>query len=144
MGGTSNNSKEKVPQPANPNEVSRVKDVLDRNYVGESVVSPSNSQAAIENEASSLYAKNKYMSALALTTLGNPNYAPGLIQMENIGRRYSKKYRMFTVQHKLNASGYVCSWSGMSHYDTDAGVDSDDAAKQNSPFTYTKLVDKNA
>lgn len=144
VGGASKNTKDKVPQPSNPNETSKVKEVYDRNYVGESVVTPSNSPDAIQNEADSLYAKNKYMSALALTTLGNPNYAPGLIQMENIGRRYSKKYRMFTVQHKLNASGYVCSWSGMSHYDTDAGVDSDDAAKQNSPFTYTKLVDKKA
>lgn len=140
QGGAQKQATDKVPQPANPNQVKQVKDNLDRNYVGQSVTSPSNDPAAVQNEAESLYAKSRYMSALNLTTLGHPDYKPGLIQMENIGRRYSKKYRMFTVQHKLNNSGYQCTWSGMSHYDTDAGVNADDAARSNQESAILQIV----
>lgn len=132
---------DKIAQPADPADVVRMTNILHRNYVGQSVTTPANTPEAVQNEAESLYAKNKYMTSLALTTLGHPEYKPGLIQMRNIGRRYSKKYRMFTVQHKLGNSGYICSWSGMSHYDTDAGVNADDAAKENSNTT-VQLVKK--
>lgn len=122
---------DKVKPPSDPNDVNRVDYVLDRKYTGQSVVTPSKEPEAVQNEAESLHAKNKYNTAINLTTVGHPDYKPGLILMQNIGRRYSKKYRMFTVQHKLGNSGYTCSWSGMSHYDTDAGVNADEAAKNN-------------
>ncbi len=139
--GKAEKSTDKIPVPANPADVSRTKDTLDRNYVGQSVTTPAKTEDAVTNEAESLYSKNKYNTSIALTTLGHPNYRPGLILMQNIGRRYSKKYSMFTVQHKLGSSGYQCSWSGLSHYDTDAGVNADDAAKQNQPTERLKLVD---
>ncbi len=136
-------SPDKIANPGNPADKARMVNVLERNYVGQSITTPAKTTEAVQNEAESLHAKHKYNTSLALTTVGHPDYKPGLITMQNIGRRYSKKYRMFTVQHKLSNSGYVCSWSGMSHYDTDAGVNADDAAKLNSPATTLMLVNKN-
>lgn len=138
---TKDNTTDKVANPSSPAAKSKMANTLQRNYVGQSITTPAKTSDAVQNEAESLYAKNKYMTSLALTTIGHPYYRPGLIQMDNIGRRYSKKYRMFTVQHKLSNSGYLCSWSGMSHYDTDAGVNADDAAKENTN-TSLQLVNK--
>lgn len=130
----------KVLAPYNPEDKKRVKDTLNRNLVTQNEATPSKAPNAVTNHASSLYHKNKYNSTLSLTTLGDPDYKPSLIQLDNIGVRYSKQYRMFTVQHKLGNSGYTCTWSGLSHYAAEGGVASDDGANDNNDSTFVKFV----
>lgn len=122
---------DKVLSPFNPADKARIKEGLDRNLVRNNETTPAKGSDAVSNHATALYNKNKYNSTISLTTIGNPDYKPSLIQMENIGLRYSKKYRMFTVQHKLGNAGYTCTWSGLSHYAVEGGVDADEAAKDN-------------
>jgi hypothetical protein len=142
LNGKQTKSPDKVISPYNPADKSRVKDNLDRNLVNSNETTPAKGANAVSYHASALYNKAKYNSTIGLTTLGDPDYKPGLIQMENIGLRYSKKYRMFTVQHKLGNSGYTCTWSGLSHYAAEGGVDADEAAKDNEMFT-TRLARPN-
>jgi hypothetical protein len=125
------NDVDKVERPLNPEDNDRVKKSIERNYVGYSETVPAKTDDAIDNHVTSLNDKTKYNSSISLTTLGDPSYRPGLVQVNNIGVRFSKKYRMFSVQHKLNNSGYLCTWSGMSHFAAEGGVNADDAAKAN-------------
>lgn len=138
---TTTKTADKIVTPANPKDQKRVKDNLNRNYVEIDETTPAKTADAIANHSDTLYSKAKYNSTLALTTIGDPDYKPGMILMNGIGLRYSKKYRMFTVQHKLGNSGYTCSWSGMSHYDGEGGVNPADASKENKTLADAQLVD---
>lgn len=45
---------------------------------------------------------------LEFTCLGYPQFHPGVMDFRNLGVRYSGKYRVLTVTHTIDSSGYTC------------------------------------
>jgi hypothetical protein len=137
------NESPKVPAARDPKAIERINQAIPGLIsVGSSVTHPSNERQALEQHSSSMYDKNKFVSMITVTHLGNPNYRPGLAKINNIGLRYSTYYRMFTVQHTLNNSGYICTFNGKSQFiGGDSGVDAGEAAKGDK-FTVVKLIEK--
>lgn len=126
------NTSPKVPAPLSSNVRSRVEEILGATALGKGETHPSKSESAIDNHNSNLYESNKYISVISLVVIGDPTYKPGLYKVNNIGLRYSTFYRMFTVQHTLNASGYICTFNGKSQFiGGEAGVDAGNSAKEN-------------
>jgi hypothetical protein len=134
----------KVPASKNANLDDRLAAILQgAKATGVSETYPSNNPQALQQHNKSLYESRKFLSMITLVTTGNPNYKPGLAKMENIGLRYSTFYRMFTVQHTLNTSGYTCTFNGKSQFmGGDAGVDAGEEAKSNASEKI-QLVDTN-
>lgn len=137
------NEAPKVPSPQDKNTANRLNQTLPGLLnVGVGVTHPSKVPEALDQSSKSMYDRAKFLSTITVTTLGNPAYRPGLAKLNNIGLRYSTYYRMFTVQHTLNNSGYICTFNGKSQFLAEGGTDAGEAAKENLTET-VRLVEKN-
>lgn len=54
---------------------------------------------------------------LDMQTLGYTRFTPGVINIQGIGTRYSGRYRLITVTHSLDSSGYHCKIQGTTYTD---------------------------
>lgn len=137
------NEAPKVPAPVSRNDAERLsREIPGVTNVGRGVTHPSREPDALGQTSKSMYDAAKFLSTITVTALGDPAYRPGLAKLNNIGLRYSTYYRMFTVQHTLNASGYVCTFNGKSQFLAEGGVDAGEASKDNG-FETVRLVEKN-
>jgi hypothetical protein len=126
------NETPKVPASKDSKILARINEAIPGLFsVGTGITHPSRSPDALEQSAKSTYDRTKFLSTITVTHLGNPNYRPGLAKLNNIGLRYSTYYRMFTVQHSLSNSGYICTFNGKSQFLAEGGTDAGEAAKEN-------------
>jgi hypothetical protein len=84
--------------------------------------SPATSQANIEDRSKVLTAKNAKMIHIDFNTIGYTKLIPGVMEIAGIGIRYSGKYRVISVTHSIDSSGYSCRCSGMSQMVASGGV----------------------
>ena len=66
---------------------------------------------------------------LEFTTLGYTKFTPGVIDIRNIGVRYSGKYRVITVTHTIDSTGYSTKGSAISFALRAGGVPNPEAQK---------------
>jgi hypothetical protein len=65
--------------------------------------------------------KNRLVS-LEMTTLGHTGIIPGVIQINGLGIRYSGKYRIMSVEHTIDASGYFTKCTAISFATSLGGI----------------------
>ncbi len=92
-------------------------------------VNPSNSRARQDGMSQAYTNKNARNIVLEFTTLGYTKFSPGVIEIRNIGVRYSGKYRLQTVTHTLDSSGYITKGTAVSFALAAGGVTIQEAPK---------------
>ena len=101
------------------------------NIVGSSQMNPAPvgtlSQEALANSMQDLL--DKRIINMDITTIGYTRFTPGVINVTNIGVRYSGRYRAMTVKHTLDNSGYTTQITANSLSIASGGV----APKVNAP-----------
>jgi len=69
---------------------------------------------------------------LEFSTIGIPQLSPGVIEMDNIGIRYSGLYYLLSVVHKISADdGYICTCVGESNSVATGGTSADGPSVRN-------------
>ena len=96
---------------------------------GKSVTAPDKDIAT--NQATKNSILQNFQNSISIETIGDPDYGPCSIRMNNIGARFSTQYRMLSVSHKLTNSGFTCSWAGISQLSGETGSTRDDATNEN-------------
>lgn len=89
--------------------------VMGGNYTGSLSVLPNQNPEYHQGRARTEADRASRLVAIDLTTLGYPKFTPGVFNISNIGQRYSGKYRILTVNHTIDSSGYVCRLTGNTH-----------------------------
>jgi hypothetical protein len=84
--------------------------------------SPNLSEKSRQDKAAVTAAKNAKMIALDFNTIGYTKLIPGVMEITGIGVRYSGKYRIISVTHTIDSSGYTCRCSGNSQMLAAGGV----------------------
>jgi len=111
--------------------------------VGVSETIPTTSKDAIKQFAYSNLEKRNYPNSISFSTIGDPDYEPALMQIDNIGARFSAPYRIYNVVHTLSGGGYTCSFAGETRQVGEGGFKPDERGKQNEDVITPILVDKN-
>ncbi len=78
--------------------------------------------------------------SLEFVSLGYPKYHPGVIEFRNLGVRYSGKYRLVSVTHTIDSSGYVTKGSAMSMAIATGGVQLNDTPKVKDPVHKSDVI----
>lgn len=105
-----------------PTAVNTSNNVLGGGHTGSVEVSPSKS-AERNNDTSQAVADEKSRTVkIDFTVVGHPKFSPGVMEITGIGVRYSGKYRVINVTHKLDSSGYITTCSGLSSFLASGGV----------------------
>lgn len=110
------------------------KKVLGVGYAGKSITGANAEHADMLARKNNMY--QNLQSSITMETVGDPNYKPDLIRVENIGARFSTNYRMVSVSHKLSTSGYTCSWSGLTDLSGESGTDVQEDVKNNETVSF--------
>ncbi len=76
---------------------------------------------------------------LNFNTMGVPQLTPGIIEIQNMGVRYSGKYEIISVTHTINSTGYNCACSAKAFTISSGGVALPEAKKDSD-----KVSDKEA
>lgn len=84
--------------------------------------SPNISEKNKQDKAAVTAAKNAKMIAIDFNTIGYTKLIPGVMEITGIGVRYSGKYRIISVTHTIDSSGYACRCSGNSQMLAAGGV----------------------
>jgi hypothetical protein len=66
--------------------------------------------------------KDAKMIQIDFSTIGYTRLIPGVMEITGIGVRYSGKYRIISVTHTIDSSGYACKCSGNSQMLAAGGV----------------------
>jgi len=131
------NGKLEQAMPSNPvyqgNPISAAvgvhKNIAGGSTTGTLDVNPSNSRSRQDAMSQAYANKNSRNIILEFTTLGYTKFSPGVIEIRNIGVRYSGKYRLQTVTHTLDSSGYVTKGTAVSFALAAGGVTINEAPK---------------
>lgn len=85
--------------------------------------------------ASSLSAigQNDKSIVLSFTMIGFPFITPGAVEFRNIGVRYSGKYRVLSVTHTIDNSGYIVTGKAIAYTLAKGGVTLIDTPKEQDP-----------
>lgn len=117
----------------NGNEIAAAKGVADKiangDVVGTVDVNASTSRKHLDDTSQVNAESSQRNIALEFVSLGYTKYHPGVIEFKNLGVRYSGKYRLITVTHSLDSSGYVCRGTALSYAVATGGVTLPDAIK---------------
>lgn len=115
------------------NEVGAAKGIVDTVLEGQSTgtldVNPTETRGNLDDTSKTRAKDQERKIALDFTTIGYPKFTPGVIDFRNIGVRYSGKYRLVTVTHTLDSSGYVTTGTGLSFAVKAGGVPNPEAQK---------------
>lgn len=123
--------------PINPvdnnNESKTVRSLVDTVMNGESTgtlsINPTNIKGNLDDTSAITADKQGRTIALEFTTLGYTKFTPGVIDIRNIGVRYSGKYRVIIVTHTIDASGYSIKGAATSFALKAGGVPNPEAKK---------------
>lgn len=100
---------------------------LGGNYTGYLTLTPNENLKYHEDRARVEADKAARLVQIDLITLGYPKFTPGVYNIGNIGLRYTGKYRILTVTHTIDSSGYVCRMNGSTHSLANGGTKIPDA-----------------
>lgn len=89
--------------------------LLGGNYTGNMAITPNQNPAYHDGIAKTQADKSNRIIAIDVTTIGYAKFTPGVYDISNIGVRYSGKYRILTVSHTIDTSGYICKLNGTTH-----------------------------
>lgn len=83
---------------------------------------------------------------LDFTTIGWTKLTPGIVEIGGIGLRYSGRYRIMSVTHTLDTSGYVTKCSATSQFLPGGGVKPSEAAgvQESDPKVEVRLLKEKA
>lgn len=104
-----------------------VNNVLGGEYTGVVENNPSDSKSTNSDTSSLRAADSAKLISLDFTTIGYTKLTPGVVELRGIGVRYSGKYRLITVTHTLDSTGYSTKCTGISHALAKGGVKVEDA-----------------
>jgi hypothetical protein len=117
----------------NGNEVFAAKQISEKVANGETTgtvdVNPSSNRKRLDDVSNVNAEASQRNIQLEFTSLGYTKFHPGVIEFGNLGVRYSGKYRLLTVTHTLDSSGYTCRGSATSSAVATGGVKLPDAIK---------------
>ncbi len=82
---------------------------------GTSVYTPSFEPNATKTALDPIVRKNEYATLINGTMIGHPYMCPCVVNIQNIGLRYSGRYRLLTVKHLIDANGYKIEFTGMTN-----------------------------
>lgn len=117
-----------VPDPTVDPAVKGVVDnLLGGNYTGNVTLTPNQNPKFHEGRARTEADKASRLVQIDLMTLGYAKFTPGVYNVNNIGLRYSGKYRILNVTHTIDSSGYICRMSGSTHSLASGGTKIPDA-----------------
>ena len=88
--------------------------VANGNTTGTVDLNPSNNRERLDTIAQHTASENARNIVLEFTSLGYTKFSPGVIDIRNIGVRYSGKYRLQTVTHTIDNSGYITKGTAVS------------------------------
>lgn len=132
---------EAVPDPAsNPNTVENAKKGKEKygTSTQKAEINPNASNSAYAKQGSikdAFCAKNRLIF-MEINCLGFTKiFPPMVIQVSNIGSRYSGQYKIEAVTHTIDESGYVCRITAKTHQTTGAGYQNPNATKGETPPT---------
>jgi len=119
--------------PNSTNPISSVTSITD-NIAGGDVTgtvehNPRTDEAGLDKTASVTANKQHNIIQLDFTTIGFTKMTPGVIELKGIGVRYSGKYRILTVTHTIDSSGYITKCTATSLALPRGGVKLDDTPK---------------
>lgn len=80
-------------------------------------------------------------ASLNFTTIGFTRLSPGLIKFSNLGERYNGYYKVKTVEHVIDSSGYTCKGFATSALGED-GEETDEGNKINGETEISKKLDE--
>jgi phage protein D len=109
-----------------PSAKNIVNNILGGEYTGTVTATPVESKSVNEDRAASAAANMAKLISIEFNTIGYTKLSPGVVEVRGIGVRYSGKYRLITVQHVIDNTGYVTKCVGVSH-SFGAGVKISDA-----------------
>lgn len=132
-----------VIDPYDPKERSDFVTALGVNPVGTSETLPTEDKKTIKQFGYTNLEKSNYPNSISFTTVGDPDYEPGLMQIDNIGVRFSAAYRVYNVVHSLSSGGYTCAFAGETRQVGEGGYKSDEVGKDEEETITPILVDKN-
>ena len=123
--------------PASPvdqgNVVAAVKSLVDNEmggkYTGTVDVNPSSTIKNKDDKAKTKANDQERKIALDFTLIGYSKFTPGTIEFRNIGVRYSGKYRVITVTHIIDSSGYTTKGTALSFSLSAGGVPNPESQK---------------
>lgn len=92
-------------------------------------INPSNTRDRLDKIAESTSSENARNILLEFTSLGYTKYSPGVIEFRNLGVRYSGKYRLQTITHTIDSTGYVTKGTAVSMAVATGGVQIPDLPK---------------
>jgi hypothetical protein len=104
-----------------------VDNLLGGNYTGNVTITPNQNPKFHEDRARVEADKSSRLVAIDIITLGYPKFTPGVYNVNNIGLRYSGKYRILNVIHSIDSTGYLCRMSGTTHSLASGGTKIPDA-----------------
>ena len=96
-------------------------------------LNPSTSKERLKSQAENEADLKSRIIQLEFVSLGYTKYTPGVIEIRNIGVRYSGKYRLQTVTHTIDNSGYVTKGTAVSMAVAVGGVSAQDLQKVEDP-----------
>lgn len=109
--------------------------------------SPRSDKAAISDISEAKADQNSRIVQLDFTTIGWTKLTPGVVEINGIGVRYSGRYRIMTVTHTLDSSGYITKCTATSQFLPGGGVKpTESAAVKDTEETvsFRLLNDKNS
>lgn len=118
--------------PTNNNPIAAAKGISDKvsnGHTGMVENNPDQNNKNKEDRSEVNAAQAARAIALDFLTLGFTRITPGVITIKGIGRRYSGKYRVLTVTHTLDSSGYNCRGTATANTLAAGGVEVPDAKK---------------
>lgn len=83
--------------------------------------------------ALAMIGENDRTVVVSFAMIGYPFITPGAVEFRNIGVRYSGKYRVMTVTHTLDSSGYTVSGKAIAYTLPKGGVTTAESPKQQDP-----------
>lgn len=89
---------------------------------------PSKQQATVEADTGNIYSR---ALTIEMTLLGYTKLIPGVIEVQNIGQRFSGTYRVLNVKHTIDSSGYVTQVTGSGFFSKN-GVVPEESAESDS------------
>lgn len=106
-----------------------VNGVLSGSYSGKVNNNPSDDKSVREDVSANKAAQMARLINIEFTTIGYTKLRPGVVEIKGIGVRYSGKYRLLTVTHTIDESGYITKCNGISQSLAFGGVKVQDAPK---------------
>lgn len=116
------NPSEPTKTNANPTVKKFSDSVLGGEHTGSLENSPSKSKERLNHTSQNINDDKSRTIKIDFVTIGHPKFIPGIMEITGIGVRYSGKYRVINVTHRLDASGYTTSCSGISSFLGAGGV----------------------